>query len=266
MTGSDAQVTEEQELVVSGPPGDPVLVLRLNRPHRLNALSATMVGALLEALDRAPGEGRKAVILTGTGRGFCAGFDLKQADNGNELEQLESQQRLAATLVGLRVPVIAAINGLAVGAGCEIALACDFVLAATDAELSLPEVRVGTAMGGGSSHLLPRAVGRLRALELVLIGEPISAARAERIGLITSTVDPVRLMPAAHDLARTLSMRPAHAVAAVKAAMQRGMDQTFAQALEVEIEEIKNTNAHPDSGAIVDHFRRNSTYGDGGKQ
>jgi enoyl-CoA hydratase/carnithine racemase len=265
----EAAATGEGEVVVSGASGDPVVLIRLNRPRRLNALSATTVDALQAALDDAVADGRRAVVLTGTGRAFCSGFDLRQEANegglhqDGALRQLEAQQRLGATLMELPLPVIAAINGLAVGAGCEIALACDFVLAAADAQLSLPEVRIGSTLGGGSSYLLPRTVGRRNASELVLLGEQISAEEAQRMGIVSRVVEPERLLPAALELGARLASRPPHAIAAIKAALLRGLHQTFAETLESEVEEMNEANAHPDSAAIVEHFRKSSTYGDG---
>lgn len=261
MTGTPSETTEHDELVVTGAHDDTVRVLRLNRPHRLNALNESLVDALSLALTEAVADGCRAIILTGTGRAFCAGFDLREERPDGGVRQIEAQQQLGATLTTLPIPVIAAINHLAVGAGCEIALACDFVLATNDARLSLPEVQIGAAMGGGSSYLLSRAVGRIRAAQVVLLGEPITAAQGYDFGLVSNIVAPEDLISAAVELARVLASRPPHAVATVKAALWRGQQETFAESLRAETDEIHATLAHPDSVRIVDHFRQHSTYG-----
>ncbi|WP_412519753.1 enoyl-CoA hydratase/isomerase family protein [Actinomadura madurae] len=262
MSQANTDATGRDELVVTGAQENPVVVLRLNRPHRLNALNTNLVDALESALTQAAQDGRRAIILTGTGRAFSAGFDLKEQRDDDGVHQIEAQQRLGEILTALPVPVIAAINGLAVGGGCEIALACDFVLATSNASFSLPEVRVGTAMGGGSSFLLARAVGRLRASQVVLLGEQITAEEAHAIGLVSRMVDPDHLMTAAEELAAKLAARPPHAVATVKAALFRGLNQTFPEALRAEVEEVHATQFHPDSAAIIERFRQDSTYGE----
>ncbi|MET0457256.1 MAG: enoyl-CoA hydratase/isomerase family protein [Mycobacterium sp.] len=259
---TETNPSDTGELITEGAPNDPIVILRLNRPHRLNALNPTLVDALEIALTKTVDEERRAVILTGTGRAFCAGFDLKENRQDGGLGQIEGQQRLADIITALPIPVIAAINGLAVGAGCEIALACDFVLATNASRFSLPEVRIGTGMGGGTSFLLTAAVGRIRASQFVLLGEEITATRAETIGLVGQVVEPEHLMSTAMELATKLVSRPAYANATVKAAIFRGANQTFGEALDAELEEVRAIHFHPDSVAIMDQFRRNSTYGE----
>ncbi|BBY62591.1 enoyl-CoA hydratase/isomerase family protein [Mycolicibacterium helvum] len=249
----------DTELVVTTAQDDAVLVLRLNRPHRLNALNESLVDALEAALAQAVDDERRAVIITGTGRAFCAGFDLKEDRDDGGLRQIDGQQRLAAALTSLPIPVVAAINGLAVGAGCEIALACDFVVAGSDAQFSLPEVLIGTGMGGGTSFLLGLTIGRIKASEFVLLGEPISAAQADAIGLISRVVEPDQLPAAAEELAAKLVSRPPHAIATVKAALFRGLNQTFADALSAELTEVHAAHFHPDSAALMESFRHRST-------
>nr|WP_264069200.1 enoyl-CoA hydratase/isomerase family protein [Mycolicibacterium komossense]MCV7228139.1 enoyl-CoA hydratase/isomerase family protein [Mycolicibacterium komossense] len=253
------QLPIEPELVVTTALDDTVVVLRLNRPHRLNALNESLVTALETALAEAVREGRRAVILTGTGRAFCAGFDLKEVRDDGGRRQIDAQQRLAEALTSLPIPVIAAINGLAVGAGCEIALACDFLLAGSDAEFSLPEVLIGTGMGGGTSFLLARTVGRVKASDFVLLGEQITAAEADAIGLVSRVVEPDHLEAAAQELASKLASRPPHAIATVKKALFRGLNQTFTESLDAELTEIRAAHFHPESVALMESFRHRST-------
>ncbi|MGV9797778.1 enoyl-CoA hydratase/isomerase family protein [Mycobacterium sp. NPDC003449] len=246
------------ELIVTTALHDGAVVLRLNRPHRLNALNDSLVDAVEAALAQAVDDDRRAVILTGTGRAFCAGFDLKEERDDGGRRQIDAQQRLAATLTSLPIPVIAAINGPAVGAGSEIALACDFLLASTDAYFSLPEVLIGTGMGGGSSFLLARTIGRIKASDFVLLGEPISAPKAEALGLVSRVVEPECLDAAAEELAAKLVSRPPHAVATVKAALFRGLNQTFTESLTAELAEVHAAHFHPDSAALMEAFRNKS--------
>ncbi|MCK5890334.1 enoyl-CoA hydratase/isomerase family protein [Aeromicrobium sp.] len=255
-----ARAASDEELVITADDDHGIVTMRLNRPQRLNALSESLVGALEEALAGAVAERRRAVILTGTGRAFSAGFDLREERDDDGVRQIDAQQRLGETLATMPVPVIAAVNGLAIGGGCEIALACDVVLSASDAVFGLPEVRVGTAMGGGTSFLLARAVGRLRASYFVLLGEPIGAVEAHSFGMVSEVVDGAELPSAAFSLATKFASRPPYAIAAVKAAMRRGLDQPFAEALRAEREEIHATQFHPESAALIDRFRADSTY------
>ncbi|AQA04670.1 hypothetical protein BVC93_22140 [Mycobacterium sp. MS1601] len=248
----------DEELVVTTAVQDTVAILRLNRPHRLNALSETLVDALISALTRAHSDGRRAAILTGTGRAFCAGFDLKEVRDDGGLRQIQAQQRLAATLTSLPIPVIAAINGLAVGAGCEIALACDFIVASSEARFSLPEVLIGTGMGGGTSFLLARTIGRIKASEFVLLGEQISASQAHSMGMVSRVVEPEQLDIAVQELAAKLASRPPHAIATVKEALRRGLDQSFTKSLESELEEVRVAHFHPESVALMNAFRDRS--------
>lgn len=259
MSQPPASSSEDNELVVTTTLQDQVVVLRLNRPHRLNALNESLVDALQAALTQAVHDERRAVVLTGTGRAFCAGFDLKEDRDDGGLRQIDGQQRLAATLTSMPTPVVAAINGLAVGAGCEIALACDFILAASSAEFGLPEVLIGTGMGGGTSFLLGHSVGRIKASEFVLLGEQISAAQAEDIGLISRVVEPDHLETATQELVAKLTSRPPHAIATVKTALFRGLNQTFTESLDAELAEVHAAHFHPDSVALMNAFRNGST-------
>ena len=246
------------ELVVTTALQNAAVVLRLNRPHRLNALNESLVDALETALAQALDDERRAVILTGTGRAFCAGFDLREKRDDGGRRQIDAQQRLAATLTSLPIPVIAAINGPAVGAGSEIALACDFLLASNEAYFSLPEVLIGTGMGGGTSFLLARTIGRIKASDFVLLGEPISASKAEAMGLVSRVVEPEYLDAAAEELAAKLVSRPPHAIATVKAALFRGLNQSFAESLSAELAEVHAAHFHPDSVALMEAFRNKS--------
>ncbi len=177
----------------AGPAGE-LIVLTLNRPHARNAIDAALLDALSAALrDVSPDDGTRAVILSGAGGTFCAGMDLKERA-GFDDERLADQHRRIVELIGLvrelPVPVIAAVEGFALGGGFELALACDLVVAARDAQFGLPEVSVGIFPGGGGVRLLTWAVGAARARDLVLTGRRVSAVEAEAWGIVARSTPP----------------------------------------------------------------------------
>lgn len=203
---------------------DGVAVLRLNRPDVLNALSDQTVADLGRLLDGlATDAALRALVLTGTGRGFCAGFDLglaSRAPGDDELGEAAAwtvRQEAFASLVtrlrALRAPVVAAVNGLANGAGLALALAAEVRYAAASARFNAAFVKVG--MSGcdmGVSWLLPRCVGLSRSFEMLLTGRLVDAAEAERIGLVTATVPDDELLPRALATARQIAANDAFAV------------------------------------------------------
>jgi len=168
-----------------------VALIVINRPEKLNALSAAMFGELDDAFGRVAGEERiRAAILTGAGdKAFVAGADVREVAGHSALEAREFAlrgQRVFRKLETMPKPTVAAINGYALGGGLELAMACSVRFASEDAVLGLPEVRLGTTPGYGGTQRLPRLVGRGRALEMLLSGEPVTAAEAYRIGLVNA--------------------------------------------------------------------------------
>lgn len=168
--------------------------IRFNRPHRLNAVVEQFYSELLEALAQAESDPEvRAVLLTGEGRAFCVGADMKEHGAG-ERTQYQRRQYLqlgndvCEAIFQLKIPVVAAINGYALGAGAEMACACDFVLMAESAKIGFPEVGIGTCVGGGVTQFLPRLVGLAKARELIFTGVKIDGAEAARIGLVTRNV------------------------------------------------------------------------------
>ncbi|MEJ7748329.1 MAG: enoyl-CoA hydratase-related protein [Candidatus Limnocylindrales bacterium] len=192
-----------------------VATLTLDRPDSLNALTVPLKVALLEAfLAIAAEPAIRAVILTGAGRAFCAGQDLAERAEPDaaplENELRERYNPLVRAIRVLPQPVIAAINGVAAGAGASLALACDLRVASIDARLVLAFARLGLIPDSGLTWLLPRLVGPARAAELALIGDPLSAEAAQAIGLIGRVVPAAELMPAANEIAdRLAAMAPA---------------------------------------------------------
>lgn len=218
---------------------DGIAVITLNRPHRLNAVSPELVDELCYALDRVILDDACAAILTGTGRAFCAGHDLKQdpRDTTEDL-QLQRLQRLQDVTRKIRAapcPVIAAVRGYALGAGCEFALGCDLIVAADDAIFGFPEVAVGLSVTGGISQILPATVGLAKAKEMVLRGEYFHASEAARLGMINRIVESDQMQEEAWGLARELSQRPRKALALAKNVLDRSSQAAVDAAYDLEV-------------------------------
>lgn len=216
-----------------------VLTLTLNRPDALNSFNVAMKDELLAALKEA-GRDRAvhALVLTGAGRAFSAGQDLKErqqpgaSDLGTELRARYNPLVLA--MRRLEKPIIGAINGVAAGAGCSLALACDICLASESASFLEVFGRVGLVPDTGSSWFLPRLVGYARAAEMVFTAEPVDAATAERIGLVNRVVPADGLLDEAHRLASRLASAAPLALALAKRALNRALDSSLEEALEYE--------------------------------
>jgi enoyl-CoA hydratase len=191
----------------------PVLSLMLNRPDRLNAVNRALYESLTSAVKAAADDDRvRCIILTGSGRAFSAGADLKaHADTPPTADERKgyarAAQRANRSLQQCAKPVVAAVNGAAVGAGLELALSCDFIVVAADAKLRLPELALGTFFGGGVAHTLPQRVGHARARELLFLGDFVSGERAAEIGLADFAVPADRVAVAARELAARLAER-----------------------------------------------------------
>jgi enoyl-CoA hydratase/carnithine racemase len=230
-TGSDQAVTYESI--------DGIAVITLNRPHRLNAVVPDLVERLCAALGQARQDDVAACVLTGAGRSFCAGHDLRQehepiseAEDRRRLHRIQDVTRLVRQAP---FPVIAAVHGYALGAGCEFALCCDLIVASMDATFGFPEVGVGLGVTGGISRLLPLTVGMAKAKELVLLGERFSAEQALEFRLINWVVAPGAHLGFAMDLAARLRARPRSALARAKHALDLGPEVGLEAAFEVEI-------------------------------
>jgi len=212
---------------------DRVALLTLNRPDRANTLNGELIGALQQhAAEAARDPSVRAIIVTGAGRHFCGGADLRA---------MAGAPRPAATLPGPGIaldwvpkPVIAAINGAAMGGGCEIALSCDFRLIASTAKIGLTEIRFGALPAGGGTARAPRIVGLREAKKLIMIGEPVDAAEALRIGLVDEVLAPDALLPRAFELADLLATRAPYAMRTAKQLLNRALDVDLATALELE--------------------------------
>ncbi len=223
-----------------------VLTLTLNRPQALNSFNGALHDALVAALKAAAGDaGVRCVVITGAGRGFCAGQDLSDPaiapdltpgaepkDIGNLIEA--RYKPLAMLIHQFPVPVVAAVNGVAAGAGANFALNCDIVLAAKSASFIQAFSKIGLVPDCGGSWLLPRLVGRANAMALAMLGEKCSAEEAQRIGLIWRCVDDAALEAEVQATAARLAAMPVHALAETRRAFAAAEGLTLADALSME--------------------------------
>jgi 2-(1,2-epoxy-1,2-dihydrophenyl)acetyl-CoA isomerase len=221
---------------------DGVATITLNRPDKLNAFTTELHRALAAALDTVEGdETIRAVMLTGAGRGFCAGQDLAEraaiiaggkVEGGKALETWYNP--LVRRLRRLEKPVVCAVNGVAAGAGANIALACDIVLAARSASFIQAFCRIGLVPDAGGSYVLPRLVGMARASALTLLGDKLPAEQAAAWGLIWRVVDDDALVAEATALAQHLARQPTRALALIKQALNASFANTLDEQLDLE--------------------------------
>ena len=220
-----------------------IATLVLNRPDKLNALDYPLIDALASALDDIETDDAiGSVILTGAGpKAFCAGADIKcfssSVHAGVEIalrDFVRRGQRLTSRLETFPKPIIAAVNGLAFGGGCEMTEAVPLAIAAESASFAKPEIRLGFPPPFGGTQRLPRLVGRKRALKMLLTGEPITAREAAGIGLVNDVVPDEELLPAARELAGKVMAHSRLAVAACLAAVTRGINLPIDEGLAVE--------------------------------
>src|SRR5258706_9573509 len=219
-----------------------VLTITLNRPDKLNALNPEMHQLLRKAIERAADEPEvRAVMLTGAGRGFCAGQDLAERNVEPGAAPIDlsvsigsNYNPLVRRLRALPKPIVCAVNGVAAGAGANIALACDIVLAARSASFLQSFSRIGLVPDSGGSYFLPRRVGAARAMGLALLGEKLSAEDAEQWGLIWKAVEDGKLLEEARALAAKLAAGPTRSYGLVKKALQASEGNSLDAQLELE--------------------------------
>jgi len=219
-----------------------VATITLNRPDAMNALSVGMKEQLIDAIGRSRDDGEvRALVLTGAGRGFCAGQDLREhADTlrdggGSTLDTVRAHYNpIILGLTAMPKPVVAAVNGMAAGAGAALALACDFRIAAETAGFLMAFAKVGLGGDSGATWTLPRLVGRAAATELLMLAEPVGAARALELGLVNEIVPRAALAERSHLLASLLAAGPTVAYGAIKDALAFAADHSLAESLERE--------------------------------
>ncbi|GAB0151573.1 MULTISPECIES: 2-(1,2-epoxy-1,2-dihydrophenyl)acetyl-CoA isomerase PaaG [Marinobacterium] len=219
-----------------------VAVLTLNRPDRMNSFNTQMHGEVRDALKQVKKDGSvRCLLITGNGRGFCAGQDLsdRNVDPNAEMPNLgESIEKnynpLIRTLQGLEMPVICAVNGVAAGAGANIAFACDIVLAARSASFIQAFCKIGLVPDSGGTWTLPRLVGHARAMALSMLGDKISAEQAQSWGMIWQVIDDEQLKDEALSMAKRLATQPTKGLALIKRAIQSSWDNSFDEQLDLE--------------------------------
>jgi 2-(1,2-epoxy-1,2-dihydrophenyl)acetyl-CoA isomerase len=239
-----------------------VLTITLNRPEKLNAFNPEMHERLRAALEQAADDSAvRAVLLTGAGRGFCAGQDLAERDvSGSAPIDLSVSigshyNPLVRRLRALAKPVVCAVNGVAAGAGANIALACDLVLAARSASFVQAFARIGLVPDSGGTWFLPRKVGMARAMGLALLGEKLSAEDAERWGLIWKVFDDKDLLPEAKKLAVQLAAGPTKGYALLKKALNASAGNSLEAQLDLERDLQRDAGASEDYREGVSAFK-----------
>jgi 2-(1,2-epoxy-1,2-dihydrophenyl)acetyl-CoA isomerase len=217
--------------------GDGVLTVTLNRPDALNALNATMRRELLAAVkSAAKDDATRAVVLTGAGRGFCAGADLRGSSAERDFRRVLTTEYnpLIEAIRGLPKPVVAAVNGVAAGAGVSLALSADLVVAAEDARFVPAFSRIGLVPDSGLARILVRGVGRHRAFEILMGERQLGADDARDLGLVAAVVPGDRLPEVASALAARLAAGPTHAIGLTKRLLNAAEDASLAEALATE--------------------------------
>ena len=241
-----------------------IATITLARPERLNALTFDVYAELRDVLCAMNDHDEiRAVVLTGEGRAFCSGGDVESiigALFARDVKEILEFTRLTGSLIAslrkLRRPVVAAVNGVAVGAGAVISLACDFRIASDTAKFGFIFPRVGLSGADmGATYLLPRVIGLARASELLFLGSTIDAAEALRIGLVNRVVAPAECLPAARALAERLASGPAYAHAMTKQMLESEHTMTLDDAIEAEAQAQALCMLHPDFRAAHDAWK-----------
>jgi 2-(1,2-epoxy-1,2-dihydrophenyl)acetyl-CoA isomerase len=240
-----------------------VAVITLNRPERLNALNEDIHAGLRAAFERIESdEGIRAVLLTGAGRGFCAGADLNQSlagakadtprDLGHSIDK--DYNPLVRRMRGLPKPIICAVNGVAAGAGMNLALAGDIIIAAKSANFTQAFIRIGLIPDAGGTFFLPRLIGDARARAMAMLGETISAEQAEQFGLVYRLFDDAVFHEEALKLATSLAQKPTQALAAMKTAINASADNSLDAQLDLERDLQRKMGFTPDFAEGVAAF------------
>ena len=212
-------------------------LIRLDRPKQLNALNDALMDQLGDALlmfDRNPDIG--AIVLTGSARAFAAGADIAAMSDYDFVDAYGNDfiTRNWETITRIRKPIIAAVEGVALGGGCELAMMCDLIIAADSARFAQPEIKLGIMPGAGGTQRLPRAVGKAKAMDWMLTGRLIDAHEAERAGLVSRVVPAEETLPTALQVAAEIAAMPLMAVIALKEAVQRAFEAPLAEGLRFE--------------------------------
>ncbi|HLF15104.1 MAG TPA: enoyl-CoA hydratase-related protein [Bacteroidota bacterium] len=214
----------------------PVLTIQLNRPDVLNALNIAMMRELVGALEAADADDAvRAIVLTGNAKAFAAGADIREMAGASAIEMLLRDQFARWDRIRkIKKPLIAAVSGFALGGGCELAMMCDMIVASETAKFAQPEISIGVMPGAGGTQRLTRAVGKVRAMEMVLTGAMIDAREALSAGLVNRVVPVEAYLGEAQALAREIAGKPPVAVRLAKEAVLKSFDTTIEGGLEFE--------------------------------
>lgn len=229
-------MADEQDQIIATCDGD-VALITLNAPERLNAFSNEMLVALRNALGDAVESGARVAVITGTGRGFCSGATVTGDEfGGTDLGNLidDYYNPLARAVAESPIPIITAVNGVAAGAGASLALAGDIIIAARSAYFMLAFSRIGLVPDMGASWLVARGVGRVKALEMALLGEKLAADEALSAGLVTRVVEDEALHEEALATARKIAALPPVALSMIRRQIRTALDTSFEAMLEIE--------------------------------
>jgi len=229
------------DVVLLERPAEGVVLLRINRPEARNALNLEVRKLLAKHLaDIGEDTTTRAVVLTGNEKSFAAGADIKEMADVGTIEALQrGVHKLWRAIAGCPKPVIAAVNGYALGGGCELAMTCDIIVAGESARFGQPEVKIGIIPGGGGTQRLTRAAGKYKAMKYILTGEQISAQEAFEMGLASEVVPDPEVEGRAIDLARQIAALPPLAVQLAKEAVLAGMDAPMTSALALEVKSLQ---------------------------
>ena len=251
-----------------------IATITLNRPDKLNAFTADMLTTLRRTLEQADADKAVgAVILTGAGRAFCAGQDLSERamsmqDGGGPPDLSvtigEYYNPLIRTIRGLQLPVVCAVNGVAAGAGANVALACDIVIAARSASFIEAFCKIGLVLDAGGSYHLPRLVGRARAAGMALLGDRIDAEKAAEWGLIWQCVDDEELAASANDIARQMADGPSQGLGRIKQALNASLTNGLDEQLDLErdLQKICGESDDYREGVMAFMEKRKPDFGD----
>jgi len=220
-----------------------------------NAISRAVIAGITQAITEAEADQAcRALILTGSGpKFFAAGADISEFGSEGG-DNIASGQEFTMAMERSRLPIVAAVNGIAFGGGCELTLACDVRIASSTARFGQPEIKLGIIPGWGGTQRLPRLIGRTAAMELLLTGDPIDASRALELGLVSRVVEPDELMPAAREIAGRYAAQAPLALAATKRAVAEGMDRPLAEGLEAERREFVGLFTSADAAEGITAF------------
>jgi len=227
-------MSDESLVLVERDEARRVALVRLNRPKQLNALNGPTMDALCEALEKLDrDEAVRVIVVTGSERAFAAGADIGEMSGASPIDMLRTNRIAQWDRVRkITKPVIAAVAGWCLGGGCELAMALDIIIAAESARFGQPEIKIGVMPGAGGTQRLPRAIGKSKAMEMILTGEPITAAEAERIGLVSRVVTDELLVEDALALAAEIAKRAPLALRlakeSVNAAFEMGLTDGLA--------------------------------------